>query len=493
MKTSLVLCLLAVGMCCQTGWADSTQTAAENLRLALGNNTELKQSLADLQIAEAAVEKTYAIFDWKLDGNLTYSADASEPSSVFSPEQTKVMAYKLSLSEKMVTAGYISLDLSSSRTDIMYSPAIYAFGPVDNPLFQPELALTYTQPLLKDFLGRPDRIALKIGDRTVALAKTMVRNTVVEQVAKFTEAYSAIVMARQMLAVQKVSLAESRDYYNQALRLKRIGMREDKDLLQTKAPMLSSEAEIRPAENNVIMAEENFFNLTGLTPQAWEAGMGTANTRVAKMALNQTLTEEDEENLINQQPLIQITQMNLEITELSKQIADNAAWPSLSVFGKYGITGLDTDAGGSFSEMFSNEYNNFALGINFTMFFPNRGSSGEIKTKTQETAKAREKYEELYKAFGMQIRNAHRTLLTAEQDYQLKVEARKLYEDTLAIQNRHFSQGRISTRELLMAQGDLHRAQFSEISAYYELIKAINTWKKMTGAYDEYVQAFIKE
>ena len=66
-------------------------------------------------------------------------------------------------------------------------------------------------------------------------------------------------------------------------------------------------------------------------------------------------------------------------------------------------------------------------------------------------------------------------------------------EQYLKIQNQHFSQGRISTRELLMAQGDHHGAQFKENQSFFEYAKAVTAWKKITGQYDQYYSNLAEE
>ncbi len=489
------LLLLNVGLAAAAGLPEVIQQA-------LNNNTHIKKAVADFKIAKAIVEKTYAMFDLKLDGGMNYSESLSEATSALAPEGTQVLAYNLSLSEMLPTAGFLSLDFSSARTGLTYADTGGAGSPgLDlrmftssvNPTYQPELSLSYTQPLLKDFLGRPDQVALKIGAISIDLSKTSVLNTVQDQVDKLVAAYYFIAMTTKILVVQRVALTESEQYYAQTLRMQRIGLRENKDVLQTKAAMLSARAEITPAENNVKTAKDNFLSLAGFTAAQWEGLQLTTAEEPKDIEVAAELTPERETRLVDQQPAVKISKLSLEMARLSKTIADNAAWPSLNLFGKYGIVGSDGTAGGGFSEMFSNEYNNFALGVNFTMYLPNRSSTGEITTKNNELEKAQESYVELRKIIRLQIRMAQRTLVAAKQDYQLKVEARELYEKTLTIQNRHFSQGRITTRELLMAQSDFHRAQFSEISSYFEFIKALNTWRKLTGKYNNYSQAFIKE
>jgi outer membrane protein len=457
---------------------------------ALKNNTGIKNAQADLEIAKAQVEQTYGMFDVRLNGGVTYSESLSDSSAnpLFpSADETTVLGYNLSLSRKMETAGILSLDFESASTNLVVPN--YTIDPIHSP----GLSLSYQQPLMKGFLGRPDRVALKIAAISIDLAEVAVLDSVIGQVEQLIDAYYFIDIAKKILVVQKISLSESEAYYAQTLRMKRIGLRENKDVLQTKASKLSAQSEIAPAENNVQTAIDGFLNLAKITPEQWERMQLTEPAKPLESTDVPAITEEQVLALVDQQPTIKMSVLRLDMMRMNKSIVDNDAWPELNIFGKYGMTGSEDSLGSGFSEMFSNEFINYAVGLNFTVYLPNRSSSGEISKKTNELEKAQESYEDLRQVFRLQIRRAHRSLVAAKEDYQFKVEARELYEKTLSIQNRHFSQGRISTRELLMAQGDFHRAQFSEISSYFEFIKALNVWRKLNGEYNTYSQAFIKE
>jgi outer membrane protein TolC len=76
-------------------------------------------------------------------------------------------------------------------------------------------------------------------------------------------------------------------------------------------------------------------------------------------------------------------------------------------------------------------------------------------------------------------------------DYELKKEARELLEKRLKIQQKSFSQGRISTRELIMSQSEYHGARMKEAAAILEYVKAGSAWNTMTGKYDVYFDQYM--
>ncbi len=473
------------------------------LNQALKSNSSIKQSMSDLKKSQALVEKTYGMFDLQLDGNLTYSATKTEAASVLAPEETEVLAYKFSLSEKIFTGGRLSLDYNSSWTNLLYPESgadpglpgmdLSMFTAGVNPAYQPAWSLGFSQPLLKDLLGRPDQVAIQIGKCTIRLSREQLKNTILEQVSGLREAYFSVILAGTVLNIQKENLKDSEAFYRQTLKLKQIGMREEKDVLQTKASLLNARAEIAPAKNQVKAAQENFFQLAGFPAAQWETLTLNIEKSVPAIEFPRELTPKLETRLIKSQPAVISSQLGREIAKLSKRIADNAAWPALNLFGNYGLSGLDESFSSSHEKLFSNNYPAFAVGLNFTMYLPDRNRSGDITIKNEDLAKAEEQLAFLEKTTRIRIRHAQRSLLSAQQNYELKKSSCELLEQYLKIQNKHFFQGRISTRELLMAHGDYHGAQFKESHAFFEYLKAVNTWNNLTGQYDQYYTSLAKE
>lgn len=460
----------------------------------LGKNNDILKAVSDVEIAEATVEKTYSMFDLKLDGGVMYSkiiADGGASPLLPSADETSVWGYNLSLSRKMETAGILSLDFESSATDLIVP------GYNIDPIHAPELALVYQQPLMKGFLGRPDLVGIEIGDLSIALAKENLVYTIEGQVDQLSSALINIAMSRALLETQQRSLDSNERYYTQAVRMKKIGLREEKDLMQTKAAMLNAKSQITPAKNNIQAALDAFESMAGIPVDESDvkAFMDSKLQMVAyeKLNIKSVLTKEDEDALVNQQPAVKIAALSIEMAKLSKTISENSAWPELSAFAKYGITGSEDSEGASYTEMVSNDYPSYSFGLNFTLYLPNRSSSGDVKSKISELKKSEESYNALLKMTRMQIRSAHRALLAAKEDLQLKREIRTAYKRSMDIHTRHFSQGRISARELLLAESDLYRATLSEVQAFYQFEREINNWKKISGHYHHYSQVFIKE
>ena len=464
----------------------------EALKTSFEKNENLKKAASDLKISEAVVEKTYSQFDLFFKGGVNYSESKAEPSSPFSPDRTKVLAYSAGFSNKLPIGGFLSLDFTSTRLSMFYPDMGFSIPGLDpslftgpyNPSYTPKLSINYVQPLLKDFWGRPDEKAIKIGEYSVALSRSGLKNAVLDHVGQMKDAYYFIYMAQKLLEIQKGFLEDSQKFYDETVKLKKIGLREERDVLQTRASLLNSQAEITPAENNVKLAKENFLSFAGYQVSEWDGINVTVTDTVEAVSIPEALTEELENTLTEIQPAVVIAKTAMEMAKTGKEIAEISALPSLNLIGNYTMEASDGQLEQAYDKFDNNNYNSFMAGVQFSYSFPNRGGRGDVDDKTEGYKKASEQYEFLKRMMKIQIRSAYRKLLTAKSDYDLKKEAAELQQKRLKIEQSNFSSGRISTRELLGTQMEYHTSRIKETAAFYEYVKAVATWNKISGKYD---------
>lgn len=466
------------------------------LKESISKSSPINQALADYYKAKAVVEKTYGMFDLLMSGSVAYTESKMYPSSLLSPEDTKVLAYKASLANKLFTGGFLSLDFSSDRTDILYPEiSIPGFDPsiftsTINHSYKPTLSLTYTQPLLKDFWGRPDEKAIKIGELSVKIAKEGLKKAVLDNVINLKEMYLFYYMSQKLQEVQNDFYNDAKKLYKETVQLKSIGMREDTDILQARASMLSAKAELELAYNQTKLSKENFLNAAGYEQKDWDK-LILIIEELKEDSYIPELTEELENLLVDISPQVVIAKSSIDMAKISKEIADNSSLPSLNLIGSYGVEGFGANLNEAFDILKDNKYRNFMISANFSWKFPNRDGSGESKIKEEEYKKALEQYGFLRDQTIIMIRNAYRTLVSAKNNFEMKKEARQLTGKRLQLQKKNFSQGRISLRELIMTQADFNQARIKEVSSYVDYIKAVSHWNKISGKYDSYFNEYM--
>lgn len=468
------------------------------LKDSITKSSSINQALADYYKSKAILEKTHGMFDLLLSGSVNYTESKSSTISLLSPEETKVFVYRASLASKLFTGGFLSLDFSSTKTDILYKDVLIpgldpsVFTPTINPSYKPVLSLTYTQPLLKDFWERPDEKAIKIGELSVKLAKENLKKSILDNIVRLKEMYLYYYMSEKMLQIQTDFYNDAERLYKETIQLKSSGIREETDILQAKASMLSAKAELESIANQLKFAKENFLNAVGYKQEEWDK-MNLKVEELKEDVFIPELTEELENLLIDISPEVIVMKCSFDIAKINKEISDNSDLPSLNLIGSYGVEGESASLNDSFDILYDNRYRNFMIGANFSWSFPNRNGSGETKSKEEEYKKVKEEYESCRNQIKIMIRNTYRTLLTAKNNFEMKKEARELTEKRLQLQKKNFSQGRISLQELILTQTDFYEARIKEVSAYVDYIKSVSQWNKISGKYDSYFNEYMIE
>ncbi|MBN2754092.1 MAG: TolC family protein [Candidatus Goldbacteria bacterium] len=493
MKRLIALVLSAVFIAGTAAAEPLTFDAA--LKNAFEKNTSITKAYSDYKISKAVVEQTYGMFDVMLDAGVNYIEQRDIATSPLSPSELKVLSYNVGLSEKIFTGGFLGLKLTNDRTTMLYGdidPMMAAFlGPAET--YDPSLSISLSQPLLKGVWGRPDEKAIEIGKKSILLSKEALKNTVYNQISALRESFYFVYMSDEMLKTQKKLYDDASKFYKETLNLKQIGMRETKDVYQTQASLLSAEAGITPAENQVKFAKEQFLNLAGYSDAQWENIEVEMTGAVEEIEIPGELNSQMEETLVDVQPEVVMAKLGMDMTGIEDEMKFADMLPELNLIGSYGIDGLATDLDGAFDTMSTNNYNNFMVGVNLKYSFPNRGNIAAKSQTEEKLKKAREDYEFLRRQMKIMIRDGYRKLLSAKNDYEKKKEATQLQNKRLGIEEKDFKQGRSSTRELLMAQTDASTAKLSEIGSFITYIQAVNNWSKISGKYNGYFDEYLKD
>lgn len=466
------------------------------LKSSFTNSFIINQARADYYKSKAIAEKTCGMFDLILNAGITYTENRSYPESLLSPKDTRILIYKASIANKLFTGGFLSLDFYSTRTDILFQdisvPGFDSsmFISTINPSYKPALSLTYTQPLLKDFWDNPDEKTIKIGELSVKRAKEELKKAILDNVTNLKEMYLYYFMAQKLKQFKNDFYNEADKLYKEIVKLKSPGMREETDILQAKASMLTAKAELESADDNVKLSKENFLNAAGYEQRNRDI-IDLKIEELSEDVFIPELTEELENLLVDVLPEVLIAKFSLDMAKISKEIADNSALPSLNLTGSYGLYGFGANPNDSFDALKDNRYRNFIIGANFSWNFPNRSGSGESKSKEEEHKKLLQQYEFLKNQTLIMIRNVYRTLVSNKNKYDMQKEVRRLTEKRLQLQKKNFSLGRISLREMIMSQTDFNQARINEVTSYVDYIKAVSQWNKINGKYDKYFNEYI--
>jgi outer membrane protein TolC len=460
---------------------------------AINNSAGILQALYDWNSARAGVEKEKGKFDVNANGSVKYSESSNASLAIQDPDQEKLLVYRAGLSNRLATGGDLSLDLTSSRTLLLFPAYSYGidaalFRPSINPYYQPGLALTYRQPLLRGFLGDPSGRKIKIAENRERAARENLKDAIIGQVLNLKRAYYAVYLSDICLKAKTRHAFEADALYRG---LKASGSGEA-GLLQAKAAMLSAKAEIPVLGIKLKNAGQSYLNTAGYRPEEWDSQEVKTTETAEDAYVPREMTGELMDTLIEVQPRVTCEKFAQDAAEMDYSIAWSSALPSLNITGSYAVSGISGDFGEAFQDTGSGRFKDFSVGADLLWSLPNREGSGEAAEKQEALKKARVSYENTKNELRIKISAAYSAISAAKNNYTALKEARLLLERRAVLAQQSAASGAAPARDAVNAQQDRYNARISEAEAFVAWAEAIAGWNALTGKYDGYFNDYIK-
>ena len=130
-----------------------------------------------------------------------------------------------------------------------------------NPQFPSSLALTYNQPLLRNFGLDANRREIEIAKRNQNLTDAQLRQRAIETIAGVEQAYWDLTFALRNLEVQRETLLQVREQLESNRRLVNQGVLAPIELVAANAQSYTFEQNIFAAQEAITRAENNLKSL----------------------------------------------------------------------------------------------------------------------------------------------------------------------------------------------------------------------------------------
>ncbi|MEW5900501.1 MAG: TolC family protein, partial [Acidobacteriota bacterium] len=249
MATAFLLAFLALPLSSIQAFTQEPKTEKLSLTLkeciarALANNLDLAIEAFSPDIDDASISESREKYLPEL--GLGYGDRKQTVQSPWGLEGTSFLYrydnYSVRLSQRLVTGGSATLSFSNSMTD-----STRAFTQI-NPAYNSTIQLSLTQPLLKDFGPKANRIdtlrAINQRELSISALNSKVIQTIFDVESAYWNLYSAI----ENLRVREYALEQSREIHRRNQEGERMGTKSAIDVL-------SSEAEVAQYEDSVVSA-----------------------------------------------------------------------------------------------------------------------------------------------------------------------------------------------------------------------------------------------
>lgn len=444
-------------------------TLQECIELGIKNNLQVKKSGYNVSSAREKTSQISAQYEPEI--NLQVGKTDMETSGANPLYGTKVRKDSLTIGinkKFYYTGGRLNLDWTNEKTDsnlILQSSESGSF----NPTYDSNITLSYSQPVLKNFAGRNDRVLIRIselGGSAAELSYTYQKNILVNRI---ENAYLSFSFAMKNLETQKVFLERSKRLLSINKTKLNDGLLEEVDVIATEAAVTLQEASILMAENSVKDAEDNLKRIIGM-PEDEECSFIVEIS--TEFRHREVLEKEIITKALSGRFDLKIIENTVKISELSSQVRKNERLPSLDFIARYGLGNTGEGWSDNYNSITGIEYPTWYVGLNLNVFPLNRLSGSMLRLD-----------EYIYKKNSIDLKDKKESIITECRSIARRINTLALYVNAahkslklqkkkLGLEEVKFNHGRSSIQWLLRYQDDLSRAEVEFYRALTDYYKA---------------------
>ncbi len=484
----------------------------EVIRFALQKNLDLQMARLQPEQSQAQILQERAPFEPQLLANFTSDKQESPTASILAGAptiQNRSQTFDFTFTQRISWGTQFNVQMRHVRAT---TNSIFA---TLNPRYDTSLSFQIVQPLLRGFGPWNAQANLKAAEQRYTQSTLQFRETQMDLLLQVVQAYWDLVFARKNLEVQRNSLRLA----EQLLRDTEIQIR-----VGTKAPIerTAAEAEVAVRRQNVIEAMNQLQAATDRLKALVEATEGLMH-RPGEIWQPQeepptpgTLEplEHYVDMALDQRPIIRAIQAQVTAAEYLQRAARNQLLPQLDFVIQYRWTGLGGDRqifAGSFFErrvvnvipgrftdsinqVLRGEFPSWTFGFRLTLPINDTAARGRVLLAEAQLQQARIEMEKQRQNIVLQVRNAYRELLAAQQQYEAAVKSVQLQREKLQAEQKKLALGLSTNFVVLQYQQDLALAEQRQVQAQINYAKALAQLYRAIGRFapDDIVQLFTR-
>ena len=450
----------------------------------LENNLNIKISEYDKRIAEAEIQVQKGIFDlWLSAKASSINREHQQPSyaqnfggfTIPNFTQEKIYSGEVSLGQLIPTGGQLSLLYTTQRneTNQMF---------VDiNPYYTQSAAISFTQPLLKNFGPYVTLAGIHIAQNNKKISAEAFRQEVMNQLADVTKAYWDLVFAIKNYGVERLSLRQAKDFLRITQISHRAGVLPETDVLQAKAQVAVREENVIVAESVIKAAEDRLKQIMNLPEcvRDWEQFyLPLDEPEVRKVSLD---TETFIAEAFKHRPDYRQVCLDLKNKEINRRVARNQRLPELNFFAMAGASGLDKSYGEAWDELNTFDYHDYEFGLEFKFPLQNRQGRYRYKQAKLQYDRAKKIIENLQNLIILDVRNAVRNVETERKRVEATAVAVESEKAKLDSEVKRFKVGMATSHDVLEFQEDYAAALARHIQSMVAYNKALIDLERAKG------------
>jgi outer membrane protein TolC len=459
-----------------------TISLADAALRALKHNLDINISRQTKESRQADVTVEQAKFDPTLSVNGQYNrivnplnrpifgATGSNLAGITTFDQ-RSHSVTLDATTNLLTGGNVDLNYSPSRTSVNQN---LATGFLFNPSYTGGLALTLTQPILRNAGVDVTKTFIRIAQNNAAVEEHVFRDRVLTVLATVEQTYWEVVFANENLKVAEAALKAAQELLASNRAKAKAGIMSIVDVLQAEAAVASRVEQVLVADKTIRDQEDQLRRLLNPDEQDLRQDLRLTPLDEPVVSLEPISLQEAIDTAIEYRPEIVQAKKNMESSDLNTQFAKNQLLPNLSFQGTMGLAGLGRDYGDSFNRNLSGDYYNYGAGLVLSYPLGNRSAWSTYNKRQLEAKNAEASLVSVRQQIIVGVREAVRRVQTDFKRIETTRSARIMAEKQLQAEQERLKVGLSTTRFVLDFQRDLATAQGNELRSTVDYNKALS-------------------
>jgi outer membrane protein TolC len=371
----------------------------------------------------------------------------------------------------LLTGGNIDLNYSPARTNVNQD---VANGFLFNPAWTGGLALTLTQPLLRNAGIDLNKTFIRIAQNNATVEEHVFRDRVLTVLATVEQTYWEVVFANENLKVAEAALKAAQELLASNRAKAKAGVMSIVDVLQAEAAVASRVEQILLAEKSIRDQEDQLRRLLNPGEEDLRLDVRLTPKDAPVVALEPISLQEAIDIAIDQRPEIVQAKKNVETSTLNTKFAKNQLLPTLSFQGTMGLAGLGKDYADETKRNFSGDFYNYGAGLVLSYPLGNRSAWSTFNRRQIEGKNAETSLASVRQQIIIGVKEAVRRVQTDFKRIETTRSARIMAEKQLQAEQERLKVGLSTTRFVLDFQRDLATAQGNELRAIVDYNKSLS-------------------
>lgn len=377
----------------------------------------------------------------------------------------------LDATTNLLTGGNVDMNYSPARTAVNQN---MAGGFLFNPSYTGGLALTLTQPLLRNAGLDVTKTFIRVAQNNATVEEHVFRDRVLTVLATVEQTYWEVVFANENLKVGEAALKAAQELLASNRAKAKAGVMSIVDVLQAEAAVASRVEQVLIADKTIRDQEDQLRRLLNPAEEDLRQDLRLTPLDQPVMTLEPISLQEAIDTAIAQRPEIVQAKKNMESSDLNTKFAKNQILPTLSFQGTMGMAGLGKDYADSMDKNFSGDYYNYGAGLVLSYPLGNRSAWSTYNKRQLEGKNAEASLVSVRQQIIVGVREAVRRVQTDFKRIETTRSARIMAEKQLQAEQERLKVGLSTTRFVLDFQRDLATAQGNELRATIDYNKALS-------------------